>query len=213
MTDTLDYLITRFGLDLNQPSPIEIPNVGRETFGSIFKDLRFRVGAEIGVFKGEFSAVILKANPKMEYFCVDAWEDYEEWRNKYGKTGLNLYMAEAQERLKKYNAHFYKQYSMIAVKHFKDESLDFVYIDANHDVPWVMDDIVEWSKKVRPGGIVSGHDYIHARKGKVAYVYVRKAVAWYTELKPIKTWFLLGRDAKIPGEIRDTCRSWFWVKE
>jgi predicted O-methyltransferase YrrM len=211
--EPIKYLVDKFSLDLNQPSPIEIPNVGREILGTIFKDLGYRVGAEIGVFKGEFANVILRTNPEIEYYCIDAWEDYNEWRNKMNSDGLNLFMLEAQERLKSYNVHFMKMFSMAAIRKFKDESLDFVYIDANHDVPWVMDDIVEWSKKVRPGGIVAGHDYIHAIKGKVAYCYVRKAVSWYTQLKPVPNWFLLGRDAKITGEIRDTCRSFFWIKE
>ena len=210
----LDYLHDKFNLCLTQPSPIEIPNVGREMLGTIFRDLGYQVGAEIGVFKGEFASIILRAHPTLEYFCIDAWEDYDCWRNKFGTDGLNLFMQEAQERLKAYNVHFYKQFSSRAVKHFKDESLDFVYIDANHDVPWVFEDILQWSKKVRPGGIVSGHDYTHAKKGAHGTrLFVRQAVGWYTELKPVKTWFLLGRDAKIPGEIRDTCRSWFWVKE
>ena len=49
---------------------------------------------------------------------------------------------------------------MDAVKDFKDESLDFVYIDANHGYESTKEDIREWSKKVKKGGIVSGHDYV-----------------------------------------------------
>jgi hypothetical protein len=209
----LDYLHDKFNLCLTKPSPIEIPNVGREMLATFIHDLGFRVGAEVGVFKGEFSNLLCRENPTFEIFCIDPWKDYNEWRNKMSSDGLNLFMQEAQIRLKPYNAHFMQLMSLDAVRKFKDNSLDFVYIDANHALPWVMDDIVEWEKKVRPGGIVAGHDYIHAIKGREAYVFVRKALAWYTQLKPIKTWFLLGTDAKVKGEIRDTCRSWFWVKE
>lgn len=211
--NALDYLAEKFSLDLANPSPIEIPNVGREMLATIFKDLGYRVGAEIGVFKGEFAGVILRANPKMEYYCVDPWTDYNEWRNKINDQGLNMFELEAHERLKNYSVHFMKMFSMDAVRKFKDNSLDFVYIDANHALPWVMDDIVEWSKKVRSGGIIAGHDYVHATRMRASYYYVRKAVSWYTQLKPVNTWFLLGREAKVLGEIRDTCRSFFWVKE
>ena len=44
---------------------------------------------------------------------------------------------------------------------FEDESLDMIFIDANHSFDRVKEDIENWSKKVRKGGIVSGHDYNH----------------------------------------------------
>lgn len=199
-------------LDLSR-SPIEIPNVGRDILGHWFKDLSFRVGAEVGVERGIYSSILLKAHPTLELFCIDAWEGYDGYIAKLNEADLPGKFFEAQERLKDYNVHFMKQYSMKAVKRFKDKSLDFVYIDANHDLPWVMDDILQWEKKVRPGGIVAGHDYMHMRPNKPSRVRVAEALGWYTELKPIKTWFLLGSQAKVPGEIRDNDRTWLWVKE
>ena len=52
---------------------------------------------------------------------------------------------------------------MDAVVDVADESLDFVFIDADHKYVSVCEDIREWSKKVRIGGIVSGHDYYKTR--------------------------------------------------
>ncbi|NIT59155.1 MAG: hypothetical protein GWN00_23910, partial [Aliifodinibius sp.] len=40
-----------------------------------------------------------------------------------------------------------------------DGMLDFVYIDADHRFDHVMQDIILWFKKIRRGGILSGHDY------------------------------------------------------
>ena len=48
---------------------------------------------------------------------------------------------------------------MNAVKRIPDGSLDFVYIDSNHSYDYVMEDLINWSRKVRKGGIVSGDDY------------------------------------------------------
>jgi hypothetical protein len=76
-----------------------------------------------------------------------------------------------------------------------------------------MDDIIQWEKKVRPGGIVAGHDYVRGHPKRPTVLRVIEAVNWYTELKPIKTWFLIGTQAKVEGQIRDTSRSWFWIKE
>jgi len=210
--DALTHIIEKYNLDITEPSPIEIRNTGREILGDIFRDLEYRVGAEIGVEKGLYSSILLRKHPDLELFCIDSWEPYDGYICKLNQSDLPSKLEEAQQRLAKYNVHFYKQYSMKAVRRFKDESLDFVYIDANHDLPWVMDDIIQWSKKVRLGGIVAGHDYITAKSDKPSRCKVREAIHWYTELKPIKTWFLIGTQAKVVGEIRDNDRTWFYVK-
>jgi hypothetical protein len=100
---------------------------------------------------------------------------------------------------------------MDAVKDFGDDSLDAVYIDGNHTLPFVINDIIEWSKKVKIGGIVSGHDY---RKSKriVSQNHVPYAVHCYVESYRIRPWFLLGRKEMYPDEIRDGNRSWMWVR-
>jgi hypothetical protein len=103
-------------------------------------------------------------------------------------------------------------FSMQAVRKFSDNSLDFVYIDGNHALPWVMDDIVYWSEKVRPGGIVAGHDYIRRKASARPALHVVEAVSWYTKLCKIKPWFILGTKAELPGQIRDKNRTWLWVK-
>ena len=41
----------------------------------------------------------------------------------------------------------------------EDKSLDFVFIDADHSYSGCLADIKAWTPKVRPGGMVSGHDY------------------------------------------------------
>ena len=40
-----------------------------------------------------------------------------------------------------------------------DKSIDFVYIDADHEYESVRKDIAAWHPKIRRGGIISGHDY------------------------------------------------------
>jgi hypothetical protein len=43
---------------------------------------------------------------------------------------------------------------------FEDESLDFIFIDANHAYDFVVEDINLWFPKLKKGGVFSGHDYI-----------------------------------------------------
>jgi predicted O-methyltransferase YrrM len=45
------------------------------------------------------------------------------------------------------------------VKLVKDQSIDFIYIDGNHQYSSVKEDILAWLPKIKNGGIISGHDY------------------------------------------------------
>lgn len=212
--NALDYFEEKYNLDYGKPSPIEIPNVGRDTLGHWFKDLGYIRGAEIGVERGIFSKILLDANPTMELNCVDSWKFYPQYNARLNnRRDLPQKFIETQNRLKGYNVNYYKMFSKDAVKKFEDESLDFVYIDANHDLPYFMNDLVWWEKKVKRGGMVCGHDYIRVKPNKPTKNFVVEAVSWYTELKPIPIWFLLGTRAKIEGQVRDDSRSWMWIKE
>jgi len=53
---------------------------------------------------------------------------------------------------------------------FDDGVLDFVFIDAMHTYEGVRRDLI-WCEKVRPGGLVCGHDY-----GSKRHVGVKQAV-------------------------------------
>ena len=57
--------------------------------------------------------------------------------------------------------------SVEAAKDFPDGSLDAVYIDAAHDEDSVREDIRTWRTKIKPGGILSGHDYVLPFMGKL----------------------------------------------
>lgn len=48
---------------------------------------------------------------------------------------------------------------MEAAKLFKDESLNFVYIDGDHAYESVREDIEAWYPKISPNGIIAGDDY------------------------------------------------------
>jgi hypothetical protein len=85
--------------------------------------------------------------------------------------------------------------------------LDFVYIDGNHSLPYVIADLAAWVPKVRPGGIVSGHDFRQYLEQRHSHVV--EALYAYTRAYEITPWFVLG--AKSGGR-RDTYRSWFFVK-
>lgn len=209
--NTLEYIVTKYGLKFGRhtPMPIEIPNVGRDDLARLFCELVFEAGAEIGVLKGQYAETLCHENQKAKIYGVDPWRAYEGYKDFGHQDALDRFHAEAQARLASYNCSLICAFSAEAVKKFADKSLDFVYIDGNHSLPYVIEDIHLWSAKVRSGGIVSGHDYY---KMRTLPGHVIGAVHAWTAAYQIKPWFVLGRLEKGLGEIRDWSRSWMWVK-
>lgn len=210
--ETLAYILKKYNLDANQVSPIEIPNTGRDILASLFHELGYKVGAEIGTEAGRYAETLCRSNPGVKLYCVDPYETYSGYRDYLNNAYLAGKYDLAKERLAPYDVTFVREYSADAVRHFPDDSLDFVYIDGNHEYLYVTQDIFYWERKVRPGGIIAGHDYYRSivKKSKC---HVIAAVNGYTFAYRIHPWFILGSKAKAPGMIRDNSRSWFWVKE
>lgn len=209
--NTLNYIQKRFNLDLSKKF-IEIPDTNRETLAELFCELGYEIGAEVGVEEGKYSEVICRKNPNVQLFSIDAWEAYRGYREHVTQEKLDRIYETAKEKLKPFNATLIKGYSLDVVKDFEDESLDFVYIDGNHAYEHAVNDISAWSKKVRKGGIVAGHDYIK-RKGNSYLIGVVPAVNGFVEAYKISPLFILGRKETIEGERRDRSRSWFYVKQ
>ena len=207
--NALDYIANKFKLDMSTSSPIEIPNVGRANLAEWLHDLDFKVGVEVGVGEGEYSEIICKANPQMKLYGVDCYEPYNGYADCQSTEEFSMSYEEAIDRLSKFPKYiFVKKLSMDALRDFADGSLDFVYIDANHTNPFVTQDVEGWSKKVRLGGIVSGHDYIDKRRWGV-----KEAVNNYVNHNHIKHWFILGLQNKISGTVTDYSVSWMWIKK
>lgn len=176
-----------------QISPVRIRTLSRQKLMEMFHTFGFTRGAEIGVDKGRFSEQMCQAMPGLDLVAVDPWDKKlkGEWRSKL-----------AIERLRPYkNCRIDMRTSSEAVLDIKDGSLDFVYIDGDHHFDYVMNDIINWSRKVREGGVVAGHDYYHFRQAGVI-----PAVDIYTQQHGITKWFLT-------DYLKDRTPSFFWLKE
>ena len=118
----------------------------RNELGELYqKHFKTGLGVEVGVQYGYFSQEILK-NWRGELKCVDSYEGYEPvYKIAIENLGVDRII---------------RKKSVDASKDFKNNSLDFVFIDAGHTYTEVKEDIEAWFPKVRNGGIVSGHDYV-----------------------------------------------------
>jgi hypothetical protein len=218
--NTLDYIKRKFKLRYKVSMPITLPFNRRKGFISLMNELGFKTGAEIGVLKGKYSERLLRGIDGLKLFCIDPWEVYDnyiECHNKEAQTLYDSFFEETKERLKGKNVEIIRKFSLDAVKDFKDNSLDFVFIDGNHSFRPVIDDIEEWEKKVRKGGIISGHDYWNSiEQDKLYKLYepttpierlklcqVKDAIKAWTATNKISPWFIT---------TGDKCNSWLYVK-
>ena len=165
----------------------------RDELSAIFHGLGFTSGAEIGVEQGAFSESLLKDNPDCKLYAIDAWKAYRGYRDHTRQGKLDRFYESAKTRLASYNVEIIRKFSMDAVKDFADRSLDFVYIDGNHDFYHCTSDICLWSKKVKVGGIIAGHDYVRWNGLKSTTCHVVDVVNAYTRAMDIRPWFLLGK--------------------
>ena len=185
MNSNQDYFIKKLEIDVNQPSPIML-RYSRYHILDLFRELDFKVGAEIGTEHGIYAEKLCSKNSQLKLFCIDPWIASTYYHEETKQEVMDGLYQEAKNRLSKYNCEILKMTSMEAVKLFKLNSLDFVFIDGNHNFEFVKDDISSWSKIVRPGGVVYGHDYWGNND-------VKQAVDGFMETSKIKPWFKLHR--------------------
>lgn len=213
----LDYILKKFHITVGHQYFIDIPQmVGSVDLVKLFAELKFTKGAEVGVDRGLFSDFMMKNIPNLHLSGIDPWinEVYEDGNPyKEPQDYFNECYEESMRRLKPYiDAGTYtviRKFSMDALKDFEDNSLDFVYIDANHDFLHVTEDIQYWLRKVKPGGILSGHDYAFYPTGKLNHV--KRALQAYAMSYHLFPIFAVMYDAH--GLKRDKYRSWFLVKQ
>ena len=120
-------------------------------------------GVEVGTFKGSFSNQIMN-NWSGTLYMVDVWRPLESGyddSSNHGRYDGGVY-TDAMENIKGFEdrAIMVRATSEIASDMFNDNSLDFVYIDANHAYDYVVQDIELWYPKVKKGGFICGHDYL-----------------------------------------------------
>lgn len=128
-------------------------------------------GAEIGVSIGNLSEQLLKNRKDLELLLIDPYRaDSKDgrWYNSgspearrdqvrhehcYG-TALSRVQEVSKDRWT-----FIRLPSVEAAKKVDDKSLDFAFIDADHTYEGCSEDIAAWAPKVKPGGLLCGHDY------------------------------------------------------
>jgi predicted O-methyltransferase YrrM len=202
--DALEYIVKRFNIDLTKESPFHIPCDRSNGIPSLFNELGFKRGVEIGVFEGAYTKALLKKIPGLKLYGIDLWQPYEGYLDSNNTRVVDAYQK-ALENVKGYDCELIKGWSSEVAKQFENESLDFVFIDGNHAYEYVVQDLAAWTPKVRAGGIIYGHDFDdHTKSHKWKKMGVINAVTGWVKSYKIHPWFVLEGDRN---------RSWMYVKQ
>jgi hypothetical protein len=125
---------------------------------------KYGIGAEIGVFYGQFSEIIFRvAKPKILYL-VDPWSHDDKFGNRTPEQIEEIYQ-EVKEKFLGIDTFSdtcdIKICRMTSEDFFKSFTgrLDYVYIDGCHETDAVYQDLKNSWKSVKSNGIIAGDDY------------------------------------------------------
>lgn len=140
------------------------------------------IGAEIGTWRGYFSSDILNQTKVGKLYCIDSWR---------GQTGIytpepktdeqhEADMFEAFWHVRGHNGRveIIRASSKAAATNLRHlPALDWAYVDADHSYEGCLEDLYLWSKHLKAGGYLMGHDLTDNEQAKKLGFGVIKAVA------------------------------------
>jgi len=127
--------------------------------------LRGGVFVEVGSWKGRSTSFIGRICNEngTRLVCVDHWSGSRDVLASRYAAALAVEDVEqvfrANMRALEITVEVIAEPSLTAAKRFGPASIDRIFLDASHDGASVAEDLVVWSERLRPDGILAGHDY------------------------------------------------------
>ncbi len=124
------------------------------------------VGCWLGSSTVYMAQAIRSSGKEIEFFAVDTWEGSRsditgplaKEMNSGGSTLYDRFLGNLADCGVSDLVQAVQGRSVEAAKLFEGESLDFVFIDADHEYEAIKADIAAWLPKVKIGGVIAGHD-------------------------------------------------------
>jgi len=118
------------------------------------------VVAELGVFIGEYSQKILNIVKPSKLYLVDVFKEGNAHSSGIHVKDLSLYYGTlCRKYLKDKRVEVVKASTTDFLNSLPKDTLDAVYIDADHSHEAVKQDLCNSYEKVKPSGFIMGHDY------------------------------------------------------
>ncbi len=127
---------------------------------------RWKRGAEIGVFTGQFSELIVQVANPIKYYAVDPWytafgDRFPNW-GEYSANGTLETRAgydAAKHRLARFPAaEVIASPALQWIDTLEPDSLDWAYVDSTHQYDPTLAELNALATKLAPGGILLGDD-------------------------------------------------------
>lgn len=137
-----------------------------------------KICVEVGVRNGGNAKRLVTHNPAKLYL-VDIWAEqdaYKDKRNTRNDQYEQMYQTVKKDFAPHPNVVLVRKLSIDASKDFENESIDFVYLDADHSERSTYMDLRVWAPKVKVGGWIAGHDWFEEED---SWSGVKKAVTRY----------------------------------
>lgn len=160
---------------------LSAPYSSRNQFGAMLNGRGLLdTAVEVGSHRGDFAEVLLASWKGGRLLCVDPYlPDYDPVDPASGGDRLKD-LAACQRRLDRFpgRGNLLLATSLAIAETLPDGSVDFVYLDACHQLEAVTADLAAWWPKVRPGGVLAGHDWLCPGEVRGGWgQYVQPAVA------------------------------------
>lgn len=146
---------------------------------------------ELGVHRATFSGHFLAGWAGEKYYAVDHYlphfdigGDFSSEKN-YRCRGLDKAIAHATLARFGDRVVWQELDTLHALQQQPEASLDFVYIDAAHVYWAVIQEISEAWPRIKPGGILAGHDFYHGTPD------VMRAVKEFADLESLTVWLTM----------------------
>ncbi len=123
---------------------------------------------EIGVWKGEFSDLILNKNDPSKLYLIDPWKNFgsdyfDKKHEKYSQHNQDKRYSLVKNKLKKYidnnKVEILRMTSKEALQKIQNIKFDFIYIDGNHKYEFIKYDLENYYNLLKSGGYLVGDDY------------------------------------------------------
>lgn len=127
-------------------------------------DIAVEVGTWMGRSAAFFVSKMIEEKKNIEFYCVDLWggKQDDEYMDKIVSENGGSILHLFEQNMK--NCGYQNEYKKIvgdsaaSANHFKDKSIAFCFVDANHHYEPAKKDIMAWMPKMKKGGYMAGHD-------------------------------------------------------
>jgi hypothetical protein len=138
------------------------------------------LGAEIGVYRGDFSHQILTETKVGHLYLVDPWVKQPDYKDTINNEDQEAHHQETLHKVRPFiqqgTCTVFRGFSADLANHSDIPPLDWVFVDAYHAYEAALEDITLWSKRLKPApfGTIFAHDYFEGPK------YGHQGHSWYS---------------------------------